>query len=119
MVPGMSEFATYDDYLEMADDRDDTYDPEFRDPEGYCPHGKYVGGMGADLMCDWCESGISVEEAKRIVAMERTRATRERAENAAKLLNGLLTHGMGGVHAAHFAQESSYIGNPLTRYGRH
>lgn len=26
--------------------------------EGYCRHGKYVGGSGVDLMCHWCESGI-------------------------------------------------------------
>jgi hypothetical protein len=25
--------------------------------EGYCKHGKYVGGCGADLMCAWCEGG--------------------------------------------------------------
>jgi hypothetical protein len=24
--------------------------------DGYCKHGKYVGGCGADLMCGWCES---------------------------------------------------------------
>lgn len=25
--------------------------------EGYCFHGKYVGGCGIDWMCGWCESG--------------------------------------------------------------
>lgn len=24
---------------------------------GYCKHGTYVGGMGIDYMCHWCEMG--------------------------------------------------------------
>jgi hypothetical protein len=47
------------------------------------------------------------------------RAVRERAWNAANLLNALLTLGHPGGEAARLAQESSYIGNPPTRYGRH
>lgn len=27
------------------------------DDPGICPHGKYVGGCGWDLMCHWCEMG--------------------------------------------------------------
>ncbi len=103
----------------MADDRDDSDDPEFRDPGGYCPHGTYVGGCGADYMCGWCEDGISGAELREINRRDRTRMTRERAEQAAKLLATLLRHGMSGIDAAHFAQESSYIGNPPARYGRH
>lgn len=116
------EFATYDDvYHEygMADDRDDSNDPEFRDPNGYCPHGTYVGGCGIDWMCQWCEDGISLAEAKRIVSAEKTRAVRERADRAARALSLLLTHGMGGIDAAYFAQETTHIGNPRSRYGRH
>ena len=117
-----SGFATYDDVYGpggMADDRDDTYDPEFRDPDGYCVHGTYVGGCGADLMCSWCEDGISLAEAKRIVAREKLAGIRERADRAATLLAKLLMHGMGGIDAAYFAETSSYVGNPLSRYGRH
>jgi len=115
-------FATYDEVFGpggMADDRDDTYDPEFRDPGGYCPHGTYVGGCGADLMCSWCEDGISAPEARRIVTAQRTREIRARAERAARLLHDLLRHGMGGTDAAYFTQESSRVANPLSRYGRH
>jgi hypothetical protein len=115
----LSDFATYDDIMEMMDDRDDSSDAEFRNPDGYCPHGVYVGGCGVDLMCGWCEDGISVTEARSIVRAERMRATRKRAECAALLLAALLSHGMGGIDAAHFAQESSHIGNPRSRYGRH
>lgn len=114
------EFMTYDDIMEdLANDRDDTYDPEFRDPEGYCEHGTYVGGCGADLMCQWCEDGISLAEARRIVTAERTRKTRETAERTAKFINDLLVHGMGGIDVYTFAQDSSFVGNPLSRYGRH
>jgi hypothetical protein len=44
---------------------------------------------------------------------------RERAWNAANLLNALLALGYPGIEAAHLAQESSYVGNPPTRHGRH
>lgn len=30
--------------------------------DGYCEHGKWVGGCGPDIMCHWCESGVSVED---------------------------------------------------------
>lgn len=116
------DFATYDDVYGpggMADDRDDTYDPEFRDPDGYCEHGRYVGGCGADLMCEWCESGISATEAKRIVTAERTRAIREKANRAARLLNDLLKiPECGGILAAEMSERSSNVSNPESRYGR-
>jgi hypothetical protein len=118
----MSGFASYDDVYGprgMADDRDDSADPEFRAPDGYCEHGTYVGGCAADYMCGWCEDGISAAEARHIVQARRTRETRARAERAARLLHDLLRHGMGGIDAAYFAQESSYVANPLSRYGRH
>lgn len=76
----MSDFSTYDDIMaDLANDRDDSNDPEFRDPDGYCEHGTYVGGCGIDWMCSWCEDGISLAEAKRIVAAEKRRAKREAA----------------------------------------
>lgn len=75
----MSEFATYDDVMEMMDDRDDSNDPEFRDYDGYCEHGVYVGGCGIDWMCQWCEDGISLADAKQIRASERRRVRREAA----------------------------------------
>jgi hypothetical protein len=47
------------------------------------------------------------------------RKIRERAWNAANLLNALLALGCPGSEAARLAQKSSYIGNPPARYGRH
>lgn len=29
---------------------------------GYCEHGKYVGGCGVDHICGYCEDGISARE---------------------------------------------------------
>jgi hypothetical protein len=112
----------YDDYAEFQrdlDDRDDTYDPEFRDPDGYCEHGWYVGGCGADLMCGDCEMGISAAEARLVESQQRTRVVRERAETAGKLLAIMLMHGVSGMDAAHIAQESQWVNNPRSRYGRH
>jgi hypothetical protein len=100
------------------DDRDDRPTVSYYDGD-HCEHRVYVGGCGIDWMCSWCEDGISASEAKRIVRAEQTRATRERAERAAKLLALLLMHGMRGTDAQKFAQETSYIGNPRSRYGRH
>ena len=35
--------------------------------EGYCEHGRYVGGCGYDLMCGWCEDDISAKEQREII----------------------------------------------------
>lgn len=85
-------FATYDDYVEMADDRDDSLDPEFRDPEGYCGHGNYVGGCGPDLMCDWCEAGISPAEAEEIIASRQREARRDRTRRRLHLRLSIGSH---------------------------
>ena len=116
----MSEFYSYDDLMSDMDDRDDRDD---RPTQSYydgdlCVHGTYVGGCGIDWMCHWCESGVSLAEAKRIVAAEQLAKVRERAENAATALNVLLKCGMGGVRAAEFARKTSFISNPESRYGR-
>ena len=114
------DFATYQDYLEMADDRDDRDDiPSYGESYDYCPHGVYVGGCGIDWMCQWCEDGISVQEARRIVTNRRTKLIRTNSDNAQNVLNVMLMHGIPGMKAAKFAQDSSYVGNPRSRYGRH
>jgi hypothetical protein len=120
----MSEFATYEDVYGtggMADDRDDSNDPEFRDLDGYCEHGTYVGGCGTDWMCHWCEDGISAAEAKRIVTAQWTRQVRETAMRAERLIGNLLRLGMSGTDAASLVQDapSNYVVNPRSRYGRH
>jgi hypothetical protein len=115
------EFATYDDIMQdLANDRDDSYDPEFRDPDGYCPHGRYVGGSGIDLMCNDCEMGISLAERIEIDRQTRLRKIRNNAADAERILNNLLTlpdHCIG-ILAAHMAEISSNVNNPESRYGR-
>src|ERR1700756_2812283 len=114
------DFATYDDIMQdLANDRDDTYDAEFNDPNGYCEHGKYVGGCGADLMCGLCEDGISMAEWRQIESRRRTRETREKAAIAEKLMNDLLLiRECTGTFAAEMTERSSNINNPESRYGR-
>lgn len=112
------DYYSHEDIMSDMDDRDDRPTQSYYDGD-HCPHGVYVGGCGIDWMCQWCEDGISLAEAKRIVSAEKTRAVRERASRAAQFLSVLLTHGMGGIDAAHFAQESTFTNNPLARYGRH
>lgn len=114
------EFATYQEYQEMLDDRDDRDDiPQNPDESDLCPHGKYVGGCGIDHMCYWCEMGISAEEAQEIYNQRKLDKVRSNADNAAFLLANLLQYGVTGMKAARFTQDSTFVGNPLTRYGRH
>lgn len=39
--------------------------------EFYCEHGKYVGGMGADILCHYCEGGYSWTEYQYVLASKR------------------------------------------------
>jgi hypothetical protein len=118
------DFATYDDVYGpggMADDRDDTFDPEFRADDGYCEHGTYVGGCGADLMCSWCEDGISLAEAIKIETARKTRAVRERSENQQLMIARLLMlREVSGTDVLRIVEyDNRYLGNPRSRYGRH
>ena len=117
------DFADYYDVYApggMADDRDDSSDPEFRDYGGNCEHGKYVGGCGADYMCGDCEMGISAAERREINAAQKLSKIRNDAADAERILNSLLTlpdHCIG-ILAAHMAEISSNVNNPQSRYGR-
>ncbi len=119
--PGDNEFMTYDDIMrELENDRDDTYDPEFRMEQDYCEHGTYIGPpSGADFLCGWCESGISVKEMNEILAAQRLAVIRRQASNAERLINELLKMGYSGIDTAYLAQRTSNINNPPSRYGRH
>lgn len=51
----------------------------------YCEHGTYLGPcVGPDVMCGWCETGISVDEVTYGSLVERVdrhrRAVEQRAE---------------------------------------
>jgi hypothetical protein len=39
--------------------------------KGYCEHGNFVGGMGIDWMCPYCEAGVSLKDHLRMVKQER------------------------------------------------
>lgn len=117
----MTYYDSYAEFQRDLDDRDDTYDPEFRQESDYCrDHGTYIGPPGgADILCGYCEDGISRAEYLAIIKRERTRAVRTRAERIETMLNVLLMHGVSGIDAASHVEKSSYTGNPPSRYGRH
>lgn len=117
----MSDYYTdYAEFQRDLDDRDDTYDPEFRQESDYCIHGTYIGPpSGADFLCGYCEDGISLAEFRAIGRRQKLAGIRERAERAQAFLNVLLSHGVSGIIAAEYAENSSHVGNPLSRYGRH
>jgi hypothetical protein len=48
----------HDDYTE-----DDRWDWDRNDDSQYCAHGTFIGSSwGPDILCHWCESGVSVDE---------------------------------------------------------
>lgn len=108
-------------YPYIDDDRDDTYDPEFRQDTDYCePHGTYIGPPGgADIMCMDCELGISADEAREIWTERKTRKVRGVGNACHKAIGLLLSSGIGGIKVADYVQDTNYTGNPRSRYGRH
>ena len=63
------------------------WDWDRSDPRQHCEHGTFIGSWwGPDLMCGWCEDGISAEDPKfkyerfwfrNTLRKERRRALRE------------------------------------------
>lgn len=55
----------------------DEYDWDQSNDSQYCEHGTFIGShWGPDLMCGWCEDGVSLSEYRQ--AMERQAAQRRR-----------------------------------------
>ena len=53
----------------------DEFDWDQNDESQYCEHETFIGSpCGPDLLCHYCESGISKEEFELIKALERQRA---------------------------------------------
>ena len=51
---------------------------QLEESSGYCEHGNYVGGCGADYMCQYCEDGHkrnayveAIAEAKRAIEIQK------------------------------------------------
>ncbi len=44
---------------------------------GYCKHGTYVGGIGADYMCGYCEDGTEPEPPEILATVHGSRSTDE------------------------------------------
>lgn len=58
-----------DDYTE-----DDRWDWDRNDDSQYCKHGTFIGSWwGPDILCQWCEDGISVAEMREIFKANRRR----------------------------------------------
>jgi hypothetical protein len=56
--------------VELEDGTEDPryleYDGDLQDENQRCEHGKFIGSWwGPDIMCGYCESGISAEEMER------------------------------------------------------
>jgi hypothetical protein len=62
-----------DDYTEG-----DQYDWDRNDSSQYCQHGKFIGSWwGPDILCGWCEDGISVEEMRASLRAQRDRDVKQ------------------------------------------
>lgn len=81
----------------MSDDYryGDEWDWDRSDEGQYCAHGTFIGSWwGPDLLCQWCELGISVEEVRaeqRAAAVERARTKQAEYER----LRAMLTERIG------------------------
>ena len=59
----------FDDYTDA-----DRYDWDYNDSNQYCVHGKFIGSWaGPDILCQWCEDGISIAEMNAILTIQRIR----------------------------------------------
>ena len=66
--------------IELEDGTEDPryleYDGDLQDEAQRCEHGKFIGSWGGpDILCHYCESGISVEEMNRMHLAERHYST--------------------------------------------
>ena len=62
----------YDDY-----EPGDEFDWDRNDSRQYCEHGTFIGSWwGPDILCGWCEQGVSAAEAD---AIEQAIRERDRA----------------------------------------
>lgn len=58
----------------MGDDYQpgDEFDWDQSNPDQYCDHGTFIGSWwGPDILCQWCEDGISAEDFQRVMAERR------------------------------------------------
>ena len=62
-----------DDYTEA-----DRWDWDQSNPDQHCIHGKFIGSSwGPDLLCQWCEDGVSLAEYRSIMRAEAERRDNE------------------------------------------
>ena len=75
----------HDDYTEA-----DRWDWDTTADDQHCEHGTFIGSWwGPDLMCHWCEAGVTVEEVEQIernTRLQEATATISRMERLTKEL---------------------------------
>ena len=65
-----------DDYTES-----DRWDWDQSDDSQYCQHGTFIGSWwGPDILCGWCEDGISYVSMRRALKAQARRALAREAE---------------------------------------
>lgn len=57
----------------------DEWDWDFSDESQYCVHGRFIGSWwGPDVLCGYCEDGVSLEEYQAMIRLQELRRERER-----------------------------------------
>jgi hypothetical protein len=67
----------------------DEFDWDRDAPEQYCHHGTFIGSWwGPDVLCGFCEDGVTDEEYAMILETRRLQAVRDRARG--ELIDALI-----------------------------
>lgn len=71
-----------DDYTES-----DRWDWDQSDESQHCEHGTFIGSWwGPDILCHWCEAGISADEAEQIEMQHLLREATDKIDRMNKFI---------------------------------
>jgi len=77
------QMTMHDDYTEA-----DRWDWDYTADDQHCEHGTFIGSWwGPDLMCQWCEAGITpaeVEQIEQVARIEEATSIIRRMERLVK-----------------------------------
>ena len=66
---------------------EDRWDWDRNDDRQHCKHGTFIGSWwGPDVLCQWCEDGISVEEMRRILREQALYRAQRKADDHDRLV---------------------------------
>lgn len=105
----------------------DRWDWDTNDDRQYCEHGTFIGSWwGPDILCQWCEAGISAPEAEAIMERNARESAIRHALHFAEMVNFAMSGWKGGQMTRGAAIIAAWLDtdidariawDTLTRYG--